>query len=83
MVGDGINVAVALARGDVGVAIGAGTEVAVEASDVVWMRSSLHDVVVAPHFSRLVFQRIRLNFVWATAYNLFDLPFAAGVLYSL
>ena len=70
MVGD----AVALARADVGIAIGAGTEVAVEAADVVLVRSSLHDVVVALHLSHVVFRHIMVNFAWAMGYNIFAMP---------
>jgi len=81
VIGDGINDAVALARADVGIALGAGTQVAVEAADVVLVRSSLHDCVVAIHLSRVVFRRIMMNFIWAMSYNICALPFAAGVFY--
>lgn len=81
VVGDGINDAVALARADVGIAVGAGTQIAVEAADVVLVRSSLHDVVTAIHLSKVVYRRIIMNFIWAMSYNLMALPFAAGVLY--
>jgi P-type Cu+ transporter len=81
--GDGINDSIALAQADVGIALGAGTHVAVEAADVVLIKSSLHDIVVAIHLSQVVFRRIVMNFGWAMCYNLFALPFAAGFLYPV